>query len=170
MYKTIAIVMSVIVLAGCSSKEHDAMLGSFEQRMQQSQMLQQSEKLLIKDANETLLAITATYLNGKMSLEDNTTNEQFIVGLYSVTGDEIAPSDINLTLDGQEPLASNKLEEGDSMLSGIPAANQWFVYYRLEFAHTEKKKKIPLQITYPDPQSGEPKNSRLLFSKIAKYL
>jgi len=146
------------------------MLGEFEQRTTQSILLQKTEKLLISDGNETLIALTATYVNTQQSLELNTTHESFIIGIYSATDDEIAPNDLNLTLNLTQPLEVVKLESGDAILKGLPSINQWFVYYHLTFPHIAQKGKIPLQINFTDPQTGEPKTIILPFSKVAKYL
>ena len=167
MYIRSIILMSVVLFySGCTSKNEIAMEKSLSQMGSYGKEMQKTEKLSITDNGEVKVFLTATYLNGKQSVEDekNQVREKFIIGLYQ-TGDinttGLINKDQNITINVQYPKSDKaftkaekikrskgmeklptlvkKLTPNDPLLKNIPMVNSWSEYYYVEFPHTQNE-------------------------------
>jgi hypothetical protein len=156
----------LILLAGCVSKEEQQMERSFEKVIDKGEQLQKTEKIKIVKNNEVKILLTATYLNGAESLEDekNRVREKFIIGLYQagdMNSTGLLNADQNLTINLQYPKTDKKLTKlekakrqkgidrlplkvqklslSDPKLKSVPMVNSWGDYYYVEFPHSKQK-------------------------------
>jgi len=164
--KQILLLVVILFYAGCASKNEKEMESSFKQVVDQGTRLQKTEKIKIVEDNETKILLTASYLNGEESLNDDKekVREKFIVGLYQ-SGDSnytgLINPDQNLTINLQYPesdkkfsrkerlkrkkgidtlpLLVQKLSPSDPKLKDIPMVNDWSDYYYVEFPHTRRE-------------------------------
>ena len=166
MLKQIILAGVLILFAGCTSKNESRMEKSFVKMQKPGIELQKTEKVKISKDGEVKILLTATYLNGEASLEDEKekVREKFIVGLYQasdVNQSELISGDQNLTINlkypesdkkftkaekikrkkgiDRLPLVVKKLAMNDPMLKNIPLVNTWSDYYYVEFPHTKRK-------------------------------
>lgn len=165
---------------GCGSKKEKSLGYSLEQRLVLDKNMQKTERVVIRDVNETKIALTASYLNSSESLEDedNRVTEKFVVGLYQVTGlddTSLINDDQNLTIHiaypepkkGQHfnkkerklrakgmnklPIIVKKLSQNDPLLKNRVMVNSWSSYYYVEYPHSIKKK---FSLTYQNKIYG----------------
>jgi len=189
---TTSIVLAFLIL-GCSSKNENEMKKSFHNHIKKHTALQKSEKIKLTQNKEVKIALTATYLNPKESLNDKEekTNEIFIIGLYKsddTTAVGFNSNEQNLTLNVQYPktdkvltkdeehqrrrgydalpLVSKELSYNDPLLSKIPLVNSWTQYYFVEFPYSHRKN---FSLVFQNRQFGGQKY-QLNFAKNAKYL
>ncbi len=181
MLKQLLLVGAVILYAGCSSKNEDAMEKSFEKVIDRGTQMQKTEKIKIIQNDEVKVFLLASYLNGEESAaeEDDTINEKFVVGLYliddgNMTREGLINADQNLTINipypesdkkftdeekmkrkqGMDklPTTVKKLSSGDPLLKNIPMINSWSTYYYVEFPPTPKKQ---FSLTYQNRIYGK---------------
>lgn len=72
-----------VLLLGCSSKENDRLMEIYTQKSDSYKMLQKTEKLQLKENNETTLLLTATYITKATVKNDTNNTESFLIGISS---------------------------------------------------------------------------------------
>ena len=173
----------VLIFVGCGSKKEKSLGYSLEQRLVLDKNMQKTEKVTIRDVNETKITLTASYLNSIESLSDkhHRVTEKFIIGLYQVGGvsDEALINDnqqltINVAYPeptkGEEfnkkerkerakgmdklPIIVKRLSQNDPILKNRVLVNSWSSYYYAEFPHSIKEK---FTLTYQNKIYGQKK-------------
>jgi len=76
------VLLSIVLLIGCSSKEEKALMKEYKNKKTYFKMLQKTEKILLSDNNTTKAVLTATYLRAPHEKLSNKKDETFIIGLY----------------------------------------------------------------------------------------
>jgi len=169
MLKELLLFSSIILIVGCSSKSEYNLGVSLDKSLITDKHLQKSEKITIKDSNETKILLTATYLNSEESIFDDKdiVNEKFIIGYYQVDGIDSGgliseDQDISIHISYPKPkrrekftkaqrderakgmdklpLSIKELSYSDPMLKNIPIVNRWSRYYLVEFPHSIDKR------------------------------
>jgi hypothetical protein len=169
MLKELLLSSSIVLIAGCNSKYEYNLGVSLDKSLMIDKHLQKSEKITIKDSNETKILLTATYLNSEESIfdEKNIVNEKFIIGYYQVGGMDSEGlisdnQDISIHIaypkpkkrerftkaqrderaKGMDrlPISIKELSYSDPMLKSIPIVNRWSRYYLVEFPHSIDKR------------------------------
>ncbi len=190
---TTSCIILALLASGCSSKDENKMKKSFDSNIARHSTLQKSEKIKLSRDKEVKISVTATYLNARESLNDETEemHEMFIVGVYKsndTTAIGLNSNEQNLTLNVQYPktdkvlnkheehtrrkgydslpISSKELSYKDPLLSKIPLVNSWTQYYLVEFPYSHKKK---FSLVFENKQFGI-KKYKLNFTKSAKYL
>ncbi len=180
MYRLLIISLMVIFVVGCSSKYETKLGRDLKKTVEVDRHIQKTEKISIRDANETKILLAATYLNAERSYNDDNhrVNEKFIIGLYRVDGDkdaDLISSEQNLTIHiaypkptkrdhftrkekkkrakgfNALPIAVKRLSMSDPLLKNISLVNSWSSYYLVEFPHSINKK---FYLTYQNKTYG----------------
>ncbi|SFV64953.1 hypothetical protein MNB_SV-6-1445 [hydrothermal vent metagenome] len=180
MYRLSIISLVIILFMGCSSKHETKLDRDLEKSIVVDRNIQKTEKITIRDENETKILLTATYLNAESSLADdsNRVHEKFIIGIYRVDGIkdmDLISDEQNLTIriaypkptkrdhfSRKElkkrakgvvklPVAVKKLSHNDPILRNMSLVNSWSSYYFVEFPHSINKK---FTLTYQNKTYG----------------
>jgi len=180
MYRLSIISLLVIFFVGCSSKHEARLDRDLKKTIVTDRHIQKTEKIAIRDVNETKILLTATYLNAESSLEDdrNRVNEKFIIGLYRVDGIkdmDLISDEQNLTIHiaypkptkrdnfsrkelkkrakgvDRLPLKVVKLSLDNPLLKNMSLINSWSSYYFVEFPHSIKRR---FTLTYQNKTYG----------------
>jgi hypothetical protein len=165
------ILVSIILINGCSTKKEDKLLKEYNIKKREYLKLQKTEKVVLYDNSIVKAILTATYLNTHNKTDKK--DETFIVGLYlsdedmnntnNIFGTDNKDSDYKLTLDGKEPIKVEKLNNNDKRLKKTSFISEWNSYYLVTYKHQNKKR---LTLVFKSQQYGE---GRLSFAKVAKY-
>jgi len=180
MYRLSIILFVVIFFIGCSSKHEIKLDRALNKTIIVDRHIQKTEKITIRDENETKILLTASYLNAEESFEDddNRVNEKFIIGLYRADGikdADLISDEQNLTIHiaypkpikrdhftrkerkkrakgvSRLPLVVKKLSQSDKLLKDMSFINNWSNYYLVEFPHSIDKK---FYLTYQNKTHG----------------
>lgn len=182
MYKLLLGFISIALLVGCSSKEEQALLKSYQSKMAYHKNLQQTEKAEISDGNSSIAIITATYLYSPNFEKNDTRDEVFIIGVHFeenntsrmnfnqdrtfdlATNKRVTSKDeYILTLNGNKAKKVTHLEANDEKLSNISFVTEWSDYYELRYPHAGSIFKLVFE-------NGFYGKADLNFSKVAKFV
>ena len=184
MLRELFLIGTIILFAGCSSKEENRMNRSFGKVSDFGAGMQKTENIRLSEDGEVKIFLTGTYLNSEESIadKDKKVKEKFIVGLYqtddvNLTG--LINADQNLTINikypksdkkftkaekiernkgvDRLPVTVRKLSLNDPLLKNVPLVNTWNSYYYVEFPHTERKK---FTLTYQNKVYGKKKKKK----------
>jgi len=198
MFKEVFLSSMLIFFAGCSIKNEKNLSKSLDQSLAFDTNMQKTEKIIIKDANETKMSLSLSYLNANESIieNDKSVNEKFIVGLYRADGiysDTLIDDEESLSIHidypkvkhkerltqeqraqrakGRDslPLVVKRLALSDPLLKNMSMVNSWSSYYYIEFPHSISK---TFTITYQTTRYGadEGLQYHLNFAKNGKYI
>jgi len=180
MYRLSIILFVVIFFIGCSSKHEVKLDRALDNTIVVDRHIQKTEKITIRDENETKILLTASYLNAEESFEDddNRINEKFIIGLYRADGikdADLISDEQNLTIHiaypkptkrdhftrkerkkrakgvSRLPLVVKRLPHSDKLLKDMSFINNWSSYYLVEFPHSINKR---FYLTYQNKTHG----------------
>jgi len=82
------LVLSILLLVGCSSKEEKTLMKEYKKKKSYFKKFQKTEKIMLTQNNITKAVLTAQYIPSKSSKFNDENNETFIIGLY-VEDDEV---------------------------------------------------------------------------------
>ena len=94
------VLVAMMLLISCSSKEQDALMKVHQQKQDQYKYLQKTEKVQFKENNITSMTVTATYMNKPTTDLDDTSDEVFLVGIFGEENEieSLTSDEFNLTL------------------------------------------------------------------------
>jgi len=188
--RTILLGMAAIaLLAGCTSKEEQKLMNSFEKQKNYHKRLIKTEKVQLYEGDFTKVTLTATYLNrnsrAKEGEEDSFINyinpfeifedrekripkkdEKFIVGIY-IDDEGIGENevyDFNLTLNGKEPKIIKPLSKSDPRLKDISFVSDWSQFFYVVFPHVKAER---FNLIFYSKKYGK---GVLNFAKKAKFV
>lgn len=194
MFKEVFLSSMLIFFAGCSIKNEENLSKSLDKSLAFDTNMQKSEKIIIKDLNETKIALSLSYINANESIKDmdSSVNEKFIVGLYRADGiysetllddkeslsihidypkanhkERLTQKQIVQRAKGRDslPLVVKRLALSDPLLKNMSMVNSWSSYYYIEFPHSISK---TFTITYQNRVYDIPYH--LNFAKNGKYI
>jgi len=107
---SLALVIMTLLIS-CSSKEQDDLLKEHQGNKNYYKYLQKTEKVQFKENNITKMFVTATYMNKPTIDKDDTSDEVFLVGIFSENGEieSLTSEEFNLTL--KEVKTNKELEK-----------------------------------------------------------
>lgn len=76
------IVLSILLLVGCSSKEEKTLMKEYKKKKSYFKKLQKTEKIMLTHNNITKAVLTAQYISSNSNTFKDDSNETFIIGLY----------------------------------------------------------------------------------------
>jgi len=76
------VVIGAVFLIGCTTKKEDALMQSYQQKVDYHKQLQKTEKIQLFENNATKAVLTATYLYAPNFEKYDRRDEQFIVGVH----------------------------------------------------------------------------------------
>ncbi len=166
MYKILITVITLVLLAGCTSKEEKALIQAYEKKKSYHQQLQKTEKTQLYDGLITKVLLTATYLNKQNIDKENKPDEVFIVGVYMEESQEESFDEerYSLTLNGNAPKSIKKLGADDPLLKHISFVSEWNYFYLVTFSHVSSKS---FKLIFKSDMYGK---GELHFAKVAKYV
>ena len=82
MIKLIVIVLTILLLIGCSSKEEKNLMKEYTKKKSYFKKLQKTEKIMLMQDNVTKAVLTAQYIPSISNQLRDDSNETFIIGLY----------------------------------------------------------------------------------------
>ena len=158
-------ITALSLLFGCSAKDEDQFLKTYEKNKAYHIELQKTEKTTLKEGRSTKALLTATYLFRETEDLNDTRDEKFIVGLY-LDDDEgsFESGDYNLTLNAQRPKSVKALAQNDIRLKKISLASEWTQFYLFTFPHTKRKS---FKLIFESKVYGK---GELHFAKVPKYV
>ena len=165
--RDIILTLSMIaLLAGCASKEEQALMEAYETKKSYHQQLQKTEKTQLYDGNSTKALLTATYLNEQNLDEEYNPDEVFVVGVYidDIEGESFDQEWYSLTLNGSAPKSIQELAADDPLLKHISFVSEWNHFYIITFPHTSSKS---FKLVFESELYGK---GELHFAKVAKYV
>ena len=163
MIKSLLSIVILIFFSSCTSKKTKALLQSYQKNKNYHNLLQKTEKVLLKDANMTKVLLTATYIyNAKKKDKD----EVFIIGFYNEESEvqSFNQSGFSLTLNGKKEKSIKVLKKENPLLKDISFVSQWSSFFLVHFPHTSKKS---FNLVLKSDLYG---NGSLHFAKVAKYI
>jgi len=162
--KFIYILLIVLSIIGCSSKDIDSLWQKDQQSVTYRTKLIKTQHAILT-SGETKIYIIATYMNDNIDKsKSQNINEQFIISLYiEGNSDLIFGKDYYITLSDKQPLSIKKLNINDPLLRDISFKNSWKTYYLLEFSHITDDRLFMLL------HNKQGDKVKLYFAKRAKY-
>ena len=88
MYKIFVMSIALVFFVGCTSKEQQALMETYEKEKNYHMQLQKTEKTQLYDGQVTKAMLTATYLFEQSVDKNDTRDEVFIVGIYIEENEE----------------------------------------------------------------------------------
>jgi len=166
MYKILTTVITLALLAGCTSKEEKALMQAYEKKKSYHQQLQKTEKIQLYNGLITKAVLTATYLNEQNIDKNNKSDEVFVVGVYIEESEEESfdQEEYSLTLNGNAPKSIKELEADDPLLKHISFVSEWNYFYLVTFSHVSSKS---FKLIFKSELYGK---GELRFAKVAKYV
>jgi len=76
------LLIAIGFLVGCTSSKEDALIQSYQQKIDYHKQLQKTEKIQLFENNVTKIVLTATYLYKPNFEKKDTRDEQFIIGFH----------------------------------------------------------------------------------------
>jgi hypothetical protein len=177
--------LSLLLLIGCSSKEEQALLSTYQKKVEYHKNLQQTERTELHSNGEVVATMIATYTFRKTTDKSDTRDETFLVAVdfeeenatmrFNSSIDQesnesngtVARSsnlDYTLTLHGNDPIVVKKLLSNDPRLASVSFVTNWSHYYEVTFKHTKSKQ---FNLKFSNEVYGE---SSLHFSKVARFV
>jgi hypothetical protein len=166
MHNKLLLLSAMVLLAGCSSKEQELLMESYNKDKVYHKKLQKTEKVQLYDAQVTKAILTATYLFEQSSDKNDKRDEVFIVGVY-VEDEEFSTlnnAGYNLTLNGTKFKSIKALKESDTLLKNISFVSDWSQFYLVKFPHTSSKS---FKLIFESDMYGK---GELNFAKVAKFV
>ncbi len=168
--KIVIVTLLVLFLTSCENK----MLNQLHNKQDFYANLQQTQKIILSDNNETKAMLSITYLHSKEYLKYKSSKKQkekgerFIVGIFFEDTNSSLSMDLNnsysIRLGRKYPKDIKELSINDDILKNIPMVNNWSKYYLVTFAH-KSKKRFNFVLSHKDYGI-----KRIKFYKVAKYL
>jgi len=166
MVKILLSLITLVILTGCSSKEKELLMQSYDKDKNYHMQLQKTEKIQLYDGQVTQAMLTATYLFEPSADKNDTRDEVFIVGIYA-EDDEGALFNHKgylLTLNEAAPKSTKRLKKNDPLLKEISFVSEWSQFYLVTFPHTSSKS---FKLIFKSDKYGK---GQLYFAKVAKYI
>ena len=183
MYKKVLLLVSALVVLGCSQKKDECDVqdkSDFEQLFTKDEVyhtaLNNTQKAQLMASFETKALLTATYLNPvfkhracrKRFKNQMQNGEYFFVGIYIPDSEEheFNTKGYSLTLDGLQPIKIKKLEKNDPLRYEMPMVDNWSTYYKVKF---KKTKNNNFHLTFENDRFGRDvhKGKRNYFKKLS---
>jgi len=157
---------TIALIAGCSSKNEEDFFKVYEKNKEYHLELQKTEKAQLYDSeNVTKALLTATYLYTPTEDQNDTRDEEFIVGLYIEDEEKsYSSSDYTLTLNSTAHKNVKMLAQNDPRLKDLSFVSPWSKFYLFTFPHTNAKR---FKLLFESSEYGK---SELHFAKKAKYV
>jgi len=169
MYKKIFLLLSTLVMVGCSTKqdkcgvkEHSDFGQLFTKDEIYDKSLKNTHKAQLIASFETKALLTATYLNPVFSqrkCKERFTHqmkdaEYFFIGVFITNSksSEFNTKGYRLTLNGQEPIDIQLLDKDDPLRYEMPMMNNWSTYYKVKFSIIKGKE---LNLTFENDRFGK---------------
>lgn len=163
MLRGMIVLIGIVLLLGCTSKEETALMESYTQKIHYHKKLQKTEKIQLYENNVTKIMLTATYLYTRTTDKNDTRDEPFIVGIH-VEDETDEDLKYSLLLNGKEAKTIQELNVNDPRLKELSFISEWGDYYLVTFPHIESKK---VTLVFESEKYGK---GTLHFAKVAKYV
>ena len=166
MIKMMLLLLTFALFTGCSSKEQESLMQSYNKDKNYHMKLQKTEKTQLYDGQATKAMLTATYLFEQSVDKNDTRDEVFIVGIYVEDEESSSFTDesYTLTLNKSAPKSIKPLEESDPLLKEISFVSEWSQFYVVVFPHTSSKS---FKLIFESDIYGK---GELHFAKVAKFV
>ena len=171
MIKMMLLLLTFALFTGCSSKEQESLMQSYNKDKNYHMKLQKTEKTQLYDAQLTKAMLTATYLFEQSADTNDTRDEVFIVGIYaeenendSFNVNSFDEDEYTLVLNGKSPKNVKQLNASDPMLKDISFVSDWSQFYLVTFPHTSSKS---FKLVFESYFYGK---GELHFAKVAKFV
>jgi hypothetical protein len=181
MYKKTFLVLSTLIMIGCSTKqdecgakEHSNFAQLFTKDEIYDKSLKNTHKAQLMASFETKALLTATYLNpvfNSRACKQRFHNEMkdaeyFFVGVFITNSksSEFNTKGYQLTLNGQKPIDIQLLSKDDPLRYEMPMMNNWSTYYKVKFPIVKGSK---LKLIFENDRFGK---DLLSYSKGEKVL
>jgi len=155
MHKNVLLLVSTLLIFGCSQKEKECVVqekSDFAQLFTKDEIyhtsLVNTQKAQLMASFETKALLTATYLNPvfeKRACKKRFKNqmvdaEYFFVGVYISDSEkhEFNTKGYSLTLNGLKPIEIKELDKNDPLRYEMPMVDNWSTYYKVKFKKTTK--------------------------------
>jgi hypothetical protein len=158
--------IAIVLLLGCTSKSDKEIMEVQSQKSTYHKRLQKTEKIQLYEDHQTKVMLTATYMYVRNFDQNDTRDEEFIIGVHvnEKAFGNIKSNDYNLTLNGQVPKEISRLNRNDERLKDLSFVTGWADYYLVVFPYVSDK---DLTLIYENKRYG---NRTLHFAKVAKYV
>ena len=166
MIKMMLLLLTFALFAGCSSKEQESLMQSYNKDKNYHMKLQKTEKTQLYEGEATKAMLTATYLFEQSVDKNDIRDEVFIVGIYVEDEERSSFTDegYTLTLNEAVPKSINPLKENDPLLKEISFVSEWSQFYVVVFPHTSSKS---FKLVFESDIYGK---GKLHFAKVAKFV
>ena len=166
MIKMMLLLLTFALFTGCSSKEQESLMQSYNKDKNYHMKLQKTEKTQLYEGKATKAMLTATYLFEQSVDKNDTRDEVFIVGIYVEDEEQSSFTDegYTLTLNKAAPKSIKPLEESDPLLKEISFISEWSQFYVVVFPHTSSKS---FKLVFESDIYGK---GELHFAKVAKFV
>jgi len=160
------LMLMLFFFIGCTSDKDNYLLQNFTAKLDYHKELKQTEKVQLYENNVTKAMLTATYLYTSNFENNDTRDEEFIVGVHleDESVSSISKYGYSLTLNTHFPKKIERLNHNDKRLKNISFITEWGSYYLVTFTHVSEKS---FNLVFENKQYGQ---GILHFSKIAKYV
>lgn len=167
MLKSVIGVLVCVLLQGCTTKDENSLLTTYDKDKHYHKQLQKTENIQLKSDGITMAMLTATYLYDP---KEKTADEDFIVGMYAQESEEqdFRKEGYSLHLDDgtgnmKKPKMIKPLANDSAYLKNISFVTSWNRFYLVSFGHTDKKS---FNLVFNSSHYG---SGTLHFAKVAKY-
>ena len=175
MFKIFFILISVVLFIGCASQREQALLKSYHDNIEYHKHLQQTENAELKEGEQTMGMLTATYMFRPNFDKNDTRDEVFLMGVQledenaTINFKQKSTSNTDeqvytLTLNGSHAIKVKSLSPTDKRLKELSFVTGWNHYYEVTFANTKSKS---FNLSFANPRYGV---SLLNFSKVARFV
>jgi len=175
MYRLFLGLMAIALFVGCSSKEEQALMKSYTDKIKYHKHLQQTEKTEFSDENGSIVIVTATYMYTPNYDKNDLRDETFIIGVQFddsdtkhiyFDADKLENNDdaYTVTLNGKKAKKVEKLTNSDKRLKGISFVTEWGDYYLVTYPHNRGKK---FKLVLENNIYGK---GMMHFAKVAKFV
>lgn len=166
MFKIVSVTMTLLLLAGCTSKDEKALMEVYEKNKTYHKQLIKTEKIQLYEDGITKVLLTATYLYDAKRDKKQQKDEVFIIGMRVDTdiSDGLRSNAFKLTLDGVAPKSIKPLKKQSPLLKEISFTSEWSRFYLVHFPYMEKKS---FKVIVSSDRYGK---GTLNFAKVAKYV
>lgn len=142
-----------VLLLGCSSKENDRLMETYSQKSHSYKMLQKTEKLQFKENNETTLLLTVSYINTQILMNDDVSDEIFLLGIYS----------------DKKEMKSLPYKDFEITLKNLMTKEEKITYKKQKFLKEDLRIKVSKKVKVKKVKYVKPKDIQLV-SKDSPYL
>ena len=143
--------LGTMVWTGCSGRNQIEEMFA-KDRLYEKALIYTREDQIVREF-ETKANVSATLLNelfpDRFRYDDGV---YFFFGIVTDLSVEKIKKDYNLTMNGEEPVAIEKVKSDDDLYKLMPNVNRWGRYYLVKFPPDEAKKYVIKFSVYPyDP-------------------